>query len=90
MLDSRDKAAFREEIQHLKKYKGQRNHEGLEKSIPADHVIALQLNLPDPYFEIWQGVKAMHGLENDFLNFMAGVIIKRTLIALMETLEFAE
>lgn len=55
-----------------------------------DQVIPLHLSLQPPFFEVWQGLKAVYGLDNDFLNFMAGVMIKRTLITFMEMDSFGE
>ncbi len=52
--------------------------------------IDLRLNLQSPYFEMWQGMRAMYRLDEDFLNYMANRVIKKTLLTFMEDSDFAE
>lgn len=60
------------------------------KSARDMHNINVRVSLPGPYFEIWQGIKAMHGLDEEFLNFMASQMIKNSLLTFMEMSDFAE
>ncbi len=51
----------------------------------------LKLKIPRAHYELWQGIKAKHGLQEDFLEFVVGRMITQTIFNFMQMSEdFAE
>ncbi len=53
--------------------------------------LTLNLKIPRAHYELWRGIKAQHGLQEDFLEFVASKVITQTIFNFMQmTEDFAE
>ncbi len=59
---------------------------GLEDDMNMD----LRLKIPRSAFEMWQGIKAAHGLNEDFLEFVLSRMMIHTMIQFVQMTDFAE
>jgi hypothetical protein len=51
----------------------------------------LRLKIPKAHYELWQGIKAAHGLNEDFLEFVVSRMVMQTIFTFMQmTEDFAE
>lgn len=51
----------------------------------------LRVKIPKAQYELWQGIKAAHGLNEDFLEFVVSRMVSQTIFTFLQMTEaFAE
>jgi len=77
-------------MNNIDKVKSAYQKDKIQREFGEQEILNLTLKIPKPQFELWKGIKAAHGLDEDFLEFVVSRMISQTIFTFMQMSDFAE